>query len=197
MQRYMDAGLNPHLIYGSAANSPSAMVRNTTQGAARAESSGYIEALGIKSRGIQGAMQMAQNNYFANKQLENDTNLKNAQILNLKSQSDKTELSNAITEKSFDQLVKKIELENSLIYQKYVGQTAENTNRPTDEQVSKRYDAETARTLELLEMAKKENKLKQSDIETMERLSGTRGGDKMIFELLKMILQGGINKYSK
>jgi len=68
---------------------------------------------------------------------------------------------------------------------------------PSPDKAQQRYTAETQRTLELLEMARKENRLKQADIDTMERLSGTRGGDKMLFELLKMILQGGINKYTK
>jgi hypothetical protein len=187
MQRYMDAGLNPNLIYGSATNSPSAMVRNTTQGAARAESSGYIEALGIRSRGISGAMQQATNNYFANQALKNDTNLKNAQILNLKAQTDKTDWSNKLTETTFNDLLAKIRLDN-------IGQMWENSIKkqqdkivPTPQQFDKRYDAETQRTIELLELAKKEGKLKQSDIETMERLSASPAGIKLIIDLLKII----------
>lgn len=200
MQRYLDAGLNPHLIYGNVSNSPAGMVKSPTQGAGRADASGIIAGLDAQKESFGsmfGMAQQAMNMYFANQRVENETNLTNAQILNLRAQTDKNVLSNKLTQTTFDDLVEKIKLNNSLMWKQGDKLTAETSNLPTDTMAHKRYKAETDRILELLEMARKENKLKQSDIDTMERLSGTRGGDKMLFELLKIILQGGINRVGR
>jgi len=196
MQRYKDAGLNPNLIYGSATNSPASMVKNTTQGAARAEASGYIEALGIRSRGIAGAMQQAQNNYFANQALKNDTNLKTAQILNLKEQSDKTALDNQLTQKNFTELAIKAAVDNEQVRAKTALDWEKGTRLPSmqDQKLLNKADlekqqAQAKHAEELYKLAEKENALKGEDVDMIKRLGASPKSIQYVIDFLKIILK--------
>lgn len=196
MQRYLDAGLNPNLIYGNAANSPAAMVKSPTQAAGRAEASGILEGIGTISQGFTGAAQQAMNMYFANKQLENDTNLKNAQIINLSAQSDKTNLDAKLTKERWDELVMQ-PMFNRLEKQASISlKDQQRFGLPTGKLAQDRFKKGTESIEENIKyikekshLANQEGKLKQSDIDTMERLSASPAGIKMIMELLRMILK--------
>jgi len=196
MQRYMDAGLNPNLIYGNAANSPSAMIKSPTQAAGRAEASGILEGIGTISQGFSGVAQQAMNAYFSAKQLDNDTNLKNAQIVNLSAQSDKTKLDNKLTKERWDELVMQPMFSRLEKQANISKMDQQRFGLPTQEMARNRYHKGTENVeqnikyiKEKTNLANQEGKLKQSDIDTMERLSASPAGIRMIMELLKMILK--------
>lgn len=197
MQRYKEAGLNPQLIYGNVNNSPAAMIRNTTQGAYAQDPTGIIAGNNQVARGIAtGASDMV-NNYFAAKQLENDTNLKQAQILNLKSQSDKTQLDNELTRKNFNELAIKAAVDNDYKRTQTAVQGQIGSNMPTPEMARRRYGAETERIESLLNLANQQGLLNQYDIDMIEKLSGLKDGPKMISEFLKIILSAGLKRALK
>jgi len=192
MARYKEAGLNPHLIYGSATNSPSAMVRSSASPMPVLGSSGFASAASAIGHAASGAM----NTYFAQKSLENDTLLKQAQVLNLKAQSDKTTLQNKLTQSTFDDLVEKIKAESSRSAWDAMKSASQAQLFPSPEQYNERYNAETEQKkasakhmVELIQLAKKEGKLKQSDIDTLETLSTSPTGVKIGIDLLRMILK--------
>jgi len=188
MERYKEAGLNPNLIYGNAQNSPSAMVKNTSQGPARMEASGIIEGIGHQGQAISGAVQQAANLYFANKQLENDTNLKNAQILNLGSQSSNTQSQTALMNEQWEDLIEKLKYENSLTYNKIGESVIKQTNSPTQEKWNEKYNAQLDRLKGLTKLSGQESQIKQADIDMMNKLAGIKNGPQYIMELAKIIL---------
>lgn len=200
MERFKDAQLNPHLIYGNVGSSPQPMPRATNIGTPEISTSGHIAA-------NQAMLQSASNaaDYFMKaKMIENDARLKDAQVLNLQSQAEKNGIQSDLTKATWDDLIQKIKLENSKRHQEFNMLTAQLTNMPTDVKAHERYAAETEKILlqnkhtkELFHLAQQEGKLKQADIDLMEKLAGVRGGDKMIAELLKQIVYGGIRHWSK
>jgi hypothetical protein len=193
MERYRSAGLNPQLIYGNAQNSPAAMIRNTTQGAARQDAGEVVNAI----QGSSTAVNTALNQFMSVKALQNDTNLKNAQILNLKQQSDKTDLDNQLTRKQFNELALNATVNNDLKRGRFDLMRSEAENRPTEKMAMKRYNLETDRVQELLNLAKQQKKLNQYDIDMIEKLAGVKGGDKYIVEFLKILIQQGLRGLSK
>jgi len=191
MQRYKEAGLNPQLIYGSAQNSPSAMVRTTNTEAPKADSHGILQ--GMQTMG--NAASDTLNAYFANKSLENSTALTQAQILNLKASADKTSLDNEVTRKSFDDLIMTPFFRN-LQSQANIEYTDVKRNlQPTRAMAYENYLANTAKTnanaahaLELYNLAKLQGKLKQADVDMLEKLNAGPLGISTAISLLKMIL---------
>lgn len=206
MQRLKEAGLNPQLIYGNVNNSPSAMVRSTDIKTPNIGNDGFIAA----SNSITDGVRQAQNAYFANKALENDTQLKQAQVLNLKSQSDKTALQNKITSEAFQDLVMKQwydnQLKNSAAEKNYQGTLyleQQRNNLPTQDMAFERYLAETAKVdaqarhaQELYNLAKQEGILKEADIKMLEMMSASPKGLQYVVEFLK-ILTGNATRKSK
>jgi len=191
MQRYKEAGLNPNLIYGSAQNSPSAMVKATTQGAARADAGGIIAG----QQQLTGAISGAVNAYMGMKSLENDTNLKNAQILNLKSQADKTQLDNDITRKNFNELAIKAAVDNEFKRTQTAYTYQQGLNLPTEGMARERYSVETSKIQsqakhaeELYNLAKQQGKLKAGDIDMLDKLGKSPMGLQYAIEFLKIIL---------
>lgn len=194
MQRYKDAGLNPHLIYGNAQNSPAAMVRQSSASPVEARQTANAQQAYAN---IGMAAQNAMNAYFANKRLENETNLTNAQILGIKANTDKTDWANKLTQATFNDLVAKLRLENTNTMWDNSIKKRQFQSMPDASVARENYSKNMERTIELLKLAQQEGKLKQADIDMIENLKGVRGGEKMLFEFAKMILQGGINRYSK
>lgn len=192
MQRFKEAGLNPHLIYGNANNSPSAMIRETGGTPPPKSAQGLIA--GAQQISNMGAH--ASNAYFANANLENDTALKKAQILNLKSQSDKNNAQTAVTNKSFEDLIMEPWFRNRNMAAGIELKDAQRNTLPTRQMAIDKYLAETAKTdanakhaLQLYELAKQEGKLKQKDIDMLESLSTAPMGLKYIIELLRIALK--------
>lgn len=185
MQRYLEAGLNPNLIYGNAANSPSAMVRNTTQGAARADAAGITD--GLKMYGDMTTNYV--NQRMAYQQLQNDTNLKQAQILNLKSQSDRTNQQVNLTNEQFEDLVKRAAMVNTGIN---IDQSLKLAQMDKTYAEKEKVEADTQRTIALLKLAQQQGKLNQYDIDMIERLGNVPGSNKLLQDILKMIVQGFI-----
>lgn len=190
MERYKEAGLNPHLIYGSAQNSPSAMIRQTQQDAPKAEAGGYTSAANQLGVGAQQAM----NAYFSQKSLENATNLTNAQVLKLKSETDRTKQQTDLTSQQFQNLVDKLEYETQGAFQQTKIKQQYAMNMPDKQMAWERYAAETlSKTqqgkllLEQYELAKKNNLLTQADIDFLEKLGDSPKAVQMGFEFLKMI----------
>lgn len=195
MQRYLDAGLNPNLIYGNAQNSPSAMVRNTNMPTSHLDSQGISRGYENIGQAFSGAATTAMNAYFANKQLENDTMLKSAQVLNLKSQSDKTSLDNALTRRQFNELALNATVNNelkrsqiSLNEQKGKNMMSSAQANRVNEALVLRSEAQAKHAQKLFELADKEGKLKQADLDTLEALSTSPTGLRYIIQLLSIIL---------
>jgi hypothetical protein len=190
MERYRNAGLNPQLIYGSAQNSPAAMIKNTTQGAARRDAGEVVNAI----QGSTSAVNNALNQYMSVKALDNDTNLKNAQILNLSAQSDKTKQDTKLTKERWDELVmqpmfKRLEMQANIMKT-----DKQRFGMPSQDMAQTRYrkgtdnvEANIQYIKEKTNLLRQEGKLKQSDIDTMERLSASPAGLKLIMDLLKLI----------
>jgi len=197
MQRFKEAGLNPQLMYGNANNSPAGMVRTTDIKTPNIGNSGFIAASNNLAHGASDML----NAYFAAKNLENDTQLKQAQVLNLKSQSDRTKLQNDITQQAFEDLVHRQSIDNALKrsattlnWTKEEGQARQNANMPSKEMAFERYLAETAKTdaeakhaYEKYKLAKQEGTLKQFDLDMLEKLSLAPNGIRLILEFLRSI----------
>lgn len=197
MQRFKEAGLNPHLIYGNANNTPAGMVRTTNIQTPNIGNAGFIAASNNMAAGASAMV----NNYFAAKSLENDTQLKQAQVLNLKSQSDRTRLQNEITQKAFDDLVQRQYVDNELKksnisynWAKEAETVKRTDNMPTKEMTFEKYLAEIAKTdaeakhaLEKFKLAKQQGELKQWDLDMMERLALAPNGVRLILEFLRSI----------
>jgi hypothetical protein len=190
MERYRNAGLNPQLIYGSAQNSPSAMVKNTSQGAGRRDAGEVVNAI----QGSTSAVNTALNQYMSVKSLENDTNLKNAQILNLSSQSDKTKQDTKLTKERWDELVmqpmfKRLEMQANIMKtdKQRFGMPSQDMAQTRYRKGTENVEANIEYIREKTSLLRQEGKLKQSDIDTMERLSASPAGLKLIMDLLKLI----------
>jgi len=195
MQRFQEAGLNPHLIYGNANNSPSTMVRSTDVRTPNLGSQGFVAAANT----VGNAAQEAMNNFFAVQKLNNETRMTDAQILGLKATTDKTILANKVTEKAFEDLIMQPFYSNlekgsrmQLMDAQRMGTYA--TTKKTEAEISKVYEDilkikdERERVQALTNLARQEGLLKQADIDTLERMSASPKGVQMVFDILKMVL---------
>jgi len=191
MTRYKEAGLNPQLIYGNANNSPSAMLRSVTAEAPKNEPRGILEGIGNVGAGINSGI----NNYFAQAQLENETRKTDASILAMKAQSDRTNQEIQLTKERWEELVmmptwERLNKQADIMY-KDVKRNIE----PTRAMAWKKYMSETAKTdanakhaISLFELAEKEGKLKQADVELLEKIASGPQGVRLGIEVLKLIL---------
>lgn len=200
MDRFRDAQLNPHLIYGNVATSPQPMPRSVNIGTPEISTSGHIAANQAMLQGAQNAADY----FMKTKMYENDLMLKQAQVLNLQAQAEKNSLGNDLTKQTWDDIITRIKQQNSIDYQKFNMLTAQLTNMPSSDVAFKMNEAKleamilkNKHTAELFNLAKQEGKLKQADIDLMEKLAGVRGGDKMIAEMLKQLVYGGLRKWAK
>lgn len=200
MQRYKEAGLNPHLIYGSAQNSPASMVRQTSQEAPKLEAQGILQGIGQVG---QGATQAA-NNYFAQKSLENSTALTQAQILKMKADTDRTNQQIKLTGEQWNDLIEGPLFKNLQAANQMEFNDARRNILPTRAMAWEKYLADTARTdasaahaMSLYNLAKQEGLLKQGDIDTLEALGTSKMGWGTITTFLKEILSAGARKLFK
>jgi hypothetical protein len=199
MQRYKESGLNPQLIYGNANNTPAGMVRTTNMEAPKADARGIIEGIGTAGQAINNGVQ----NAIAMQTLNNQTNLTNAQIIRMKADTDRTTQQFQLTSATWDELIQKVVNQNELTKSQFElnnmrarGQEISNINAPTKQMVYERYLAESAtksaqakHVYELYQLAKKEGKLKQADINMLESLSTGKLGFQTAENILKIILQ--------
>lgn len=191
MNRYKEAGLNPQLIYGNAQNSPSALVRSVSNEVPKKEASGILSGIGM---GAQATGQML-NTYFAQQKLENETALTQAQILNLKAQTDKTGLDNKLTRETWNDLLlgplyKNLMAENQM----YLNDT-KRLAMPTREMAWDKYvtdtaksDAQTKLLIELTKKAQLENVLRENDVQLLEKVATGPTGVKIAIDILKLIM---------
>lgn len=191
MQRFKEAGLNPHLIYGNANNSPASMVRQTDIKAPNLDAGGFINAANMASNAFGDAM----NSYMGYQKLQNDTRLIDAQILNLKANADKTSLDNEVTRKAFNDLIMTPWFKNQKMATEMEYTDKKRNTLPDHEMAMEKYlseiaknDAQGKHALELFKLAQQEGILKQADIDTLERMSASPMGVRLIMDFLKMIL---------
>ncbi|QXP08007.1 MAG: DNA pilot protein [Arizlama microvirus] len=190
MQRFKEAGLNPHLIYGNANNSPASMVRQTDIKTPNIDAGGFINAANLATSTANDTM----NAFFGMQKLQNETKLAEANILNLKANADKTSLDNRITREAFNELIMQPFYKNQETKAGIELTDRKRLTLPSQAMATERYLKETAKTdasakhaLELFRLAQKEGKLKQADIDTLETLQASPMGIKLIIEFLRMI----------
>lgn len=200
MQRYKEAGLNPNLIYGSANNSPSAMVRQTTQDAPRAEAQGILQGIGQVGQGAQQAL----NTHFAQKSLENSTALTQAQILKMGAETARTKQQTDLVGEQWNDLIdgplfRNLQAANQMEYT-----DAKRNILPTRALAFEKYMSDIARTnstaahaQQLYNLAKQEGLLKQGDIDMLESLGSSKMGWQTATTFLKDILAAGARKLFK
>jgi hypothetical protein len=192
MARYKEAGLSPHLIYGSATSQPASQIARTTQEAPKEDASGFI----------QGARQMAQagpeafNTYFSMKQLENQSAVSAAQVLKMKSETDRNEQQFKLTGEQWNDLVNGPLFRNLKTASDMYYTDAKRNATPTQSMVLEKHLADLAKTnatakhaLQLYELAIQEGKLKQADIDLLEKIGTGNTGLRTFIELLKLILK--------
>jgi len=187
MARYKEAGLNPHLIYGNANNTPAGMVRTTTAEAPKTDPRGIIEGIGTAAQAPQALM--------AVQNLLNQTSLLQAQTANLNAQKDLAEQKFKLTGEQWDDLRMGPMFQNLRSANLMEYTDAQRNILPTRAMAWEKYLAETARTdatakhaQSLYNLAKQEGLLKQADIDMLENLSAAPAGLKYIVEFLKIIL---------
>lgn len=202
MQRYREAGLNPHLMYGNVANSPAAMVRShqtdVRSGAApKLDNTAMMHANNMEASAVRSAVGNTLNAFIAIQQLKNETELKSSQAaknfadINLKNFDFdlKTKYKDLIGKMMEDQAWK---LKHEALF-------AEQTNRnmPSEQEAreQRRLQREnlsqsTERLKELIKLAQQQGKLNQSELDMIEMLSASPDGVKYAVSILNTILGG-------
>jgi hypothetical protein len=187
MQRYKEAGLNPHLIYGNVNNSPSSMVRTTTTEAPKIETQGYLQGISQSSQAF--------NDYFSMQQLLNQTKLTDAQILKMAADTARTKQQFELVGKQWDELINAPKLKNEKLFYDTMQSQQAAWNMPDKEMAYERYLAETASKTEYgkllaeqYKLAKMNNLLTEADIDFLSKLGDSPMAVKFGYDFLRMII---------
>lgn len=190
MQRFKEAGLNPHLIYGKGETGNATMVRGPEARAPKSEGEGYFSAVEMLTNAPQQIIPLIQ--------LENQTRLTEAQILKMKADTDRTDQQIKLTQANWDDLITAPTLANQLKLEQGLLAQKQRQSMPEPEIAKKikietflsqkaKTDAQAAHALELFKLAEKENALKGMDLDLMQKLMAGPMGIRYIIQLIQLV----------